>query len=224
MGRAKTLSRVVRFELPSSGLRATAMVALPLICFLVLTAKIASAQQTAPPQPGNRDPFEEAKERQRREAQLRSLETIHGVPTKEPLNIQDALKQMKDDFKQIQILRNNVVHHLLAEKPLDYKFIADETVQINKRALRLAAHLHDTVDEAQKEADPQAAMEADQIKMALVTMCKRIDGFTESPQFKNPDVLDLKETEKALQNLREVIQLSRNISKVSERLKTGSKQ
>jgi hypothetical protein len=55
--------------------------------------------------------------------------------------LEAAAKQVREDFRGIQVIRNNVVRHLLSEKPLDYKFIATETEGINKRANRLKAHL-----------------------------------------------------------------------------------
>ena len=181
------------------------------------------AQQTTAPPTEMRDPFAEVRERQRREAQLRSAEILTpadkkagrpGIP----------LKQIADDFKQIQILRNNVVRHLLGDKPLDYKFVADESAEINKRAGRLAERLESTgaEDEKKEELQPMEIPE-DQIKYALVNMCKRIDSFTENPSFKNAEVFDLKQAEKARKDLREVVQLSSGITKTADRLKKEKK-
>jgi hypothetical protein len=166
-----------------------------------------------------RDPFSEVRERQRREAQLRSAEILQPADKKNQSVPAIPLKQMADDFKQIQVLRNSVVRHLLAEKPLDYKFITGETAEINKRAVRLAEHLQSTSAEGEKKEEPtQTEISDDQIKNALIKMCKEIDSFTENPSFKNPEVLDLKEAERARHDLREVVRLSTSINKAAERL------
>jgi hypothetical protein len=212
MGNHRALSIIVRFAFAI-----TCLITFPPICI--------RAQQTTAPPSEMRDPFSEVRERTRREAQLRSAEMGQPVVRKNGRDTGIPLKQIADDFKQIQILRNNVVRHLLAEKPLDYKFIAGETVEINKRATRLAEHLENQSAEGEKKEERTPAEIADdQVKNALITMCKRIDSFTENPQFKNPDVFDLKEAEKARRDLREVVQLSSNIAKVSERLNKPKKK
>src|SRR4030095_4817347 len=113
---------------------------------------------------------------------------IRQAAKKNSPSLEAVTKRLRDDFKQIQILRNNVVRHLLAEKPLDYKFIASQTDEINKRATRLAEHLEHKADEDKKEPE-QIVIADDKIKNALVTMCQRIDSFTENPSFENPEVL-----------------------------------
>ena len=189
------------------------------VCLVTFGAESAHAQQTGPPPPGNRDPFEEARERQRREAQLRSAERIRPAEKKDSPSLETVTKRLRDDFKQIQILRNNVVRHLLAEKPLDYKFIASQTEEINKRATRLAEHLEHKADEVDKKETEQIVIADDKLKNALVTMCQRIDSFTENPSFENPDVLNLVQAERARRDLQNVVQLSSAIVKVAERLK-----
>ncbi len=211
MGNYRALSVTVQF----------AFAVTCLIAFLPLCTR---AQQTRAPASEFRDPFAEVRERQRREAQLRSAEILHPADKKDGRTAEIPLKQMADDFKQIQILRNNVVRHLLAEKPLDYKFIAGETEEIHKRAGRLAERLETATEKGEKKEEAgHAEIPDDQIKNALIKMCKRIDSFTENPSFKNPDVLDLKEAERARNDLREVVRLSSNISKAADRLNKSQK-
>lgn len=179
-------------------------------------------QQTSAPPSEMRDPNAEARERQQREAQLRSAELLQPVNKKPGPTI--PLKQMAEDFKQIQILRNNVVRHLLAEKPLDYKFIANETEEINKRAGRLAERLErDTTSNDKQEESAQTEVADNQVKDALIKLCKHIDSFTENPSFKTPDVYDVKQAERARHDLQDVVKLSDGISKTAERLKKTQK-
>jgi hypothetical protein len=142
-----------------------------------------------------------------------------GAPKKaDTRELESAAKQIREDFKDIQVMRNNVVRHLLSEKPFDYKFIASETAAINKRANRLSAHLTRESIEGEKKDGRSVELGANQMKDALVTMCKRIDSFTENPVFKLPDVVDAKQSAKAVKDLKDIVLLSQGIVKLAEKL------
>lgn len=197
------------------------------ICVFTLAAGSARAQQPRPagaPPPGNRDPFGEARERRQREAQLRSAEMVGATKGGDRRASEAAAAQLRDDFKNIQILRNKLVRHLKSNQPLDYKFIADETGEINKRAARLKSHLLRPAPERKatgaEKKEPETFVELGDGEMsgALVTMCRRIDSFTESSVFKVPDVIDLKQSDQAGRDLRDIIRLSRDIRRAAEKL------
>ena len=97
--------------------------------------------QNLPASPGARDAFSEVRDRQQREARLRSAEMAEPAKKLNTRELEEAAKQMREDFKGIQVMRNNVVRHLQSKKTLDYKFIASEAEEIRKRANRLKAHL-----------------------------------------------------------------------------------
>jgi hypothetical protein len=196
--------------------------ALCLCC--AFAASAARAQRPAtpgPPAPGNRDPVGEARERQQREAQLRGLEMMGGAKKADGRGAEAVAEQVRDDFKSIQVLRNKIVRHLLAEKPLDYKLIAEEVEQINKRAGRLKNYLMRTAEAEKKE--PVEIGEG-QMKDALLTMCKRIDSFTENPIFKVPAVSDVEQSAKADRDLRHILLLSGGIKRTAERLDAAHKR
>jgi hypothetical protein len=191
---------------------------------LALSVHPAQAQQTGPPPVGNRDPFAEIRERQQREAQLRSAEMV-GVKKLDRRSAEAAAEQMREDFKSIQVRRNNLVRHLLSEKPFDYKFIAGEAEEINKRALRLKAHLlREVAEDTKKEQEKQVEISDAQMKDALVTMVKRIDSFTENPVFKVPDVVDIQHSAKANRDLQHIILLSDGIRRTADRLNKSPKK
>ncbi len=197
-----------------------------LVCFFALSAGAALAQQPGAPgttPPGDRDPFAEVRERQQREAQLRSLEIIAGPKKEDRRGAEAAAEQMKEDFKNIQVLRNKVARHLLSEKPLDYKFISEEVEEINKRAGRLRNYL---VRAAEGEGEKKEPVEIGEglLKDALVTMCKRIDSFTENPIFKVPAVVDVEQSAKADRDLRHILLLSDGIKRTAERLVKSHKK
>src|SRR6266498_3459310 len=189
------------------------------VCLLTLAPNSALSGQTASGGPPVKDPFADARERRQREAQLRSVEMVCAAKKIDTRELEAAAKQMREDFKDIQVLRNNVVRHLLSQKPLDYKFIASETDGINKRAHRLKGHLvRESVDGEKKEQGKPVELGDNQMKDALVTMCKRIDSFTENPLFKLPNVVDVAQSAKAGRDLRDIILLSGGIVKLAEKL------
>jgi hypothetical protein len=192
---------------------------------ITLTPNAVQSQQNIPGAPAVKDPFAEVRERQQREAQLRSAEMVGPVRKSDTRQLEEAVKRMQEDFKSIQVLRNKVVRHLQSEKQLDYKFIASETDGINRRASRLKAHLaRESVETEKKEQVKQIELGDNQMKDALVTMCKRIDSFTENPVFKLLEVVDAEQSAKANRDLRDIILLSGGIVKLAEKLnKTPSK-
>jgi hypothetical protein len=195
------------------------------VCVFTLAPNSAQSQQTSPRAPQVKDPFADIRERRQHEAQLRSAEMVGPAKRVDTRDLEAAAKQIKEDFKGIQVMRNNVVRHLMSEKPLDYKFIASETEGINKRANRLKAHLtRESLEGEKKEKSKPVELGDNQMKDALVTMCKRIDSFTENPVFKLPDVVDASQSAKAGRDLQDIIRLSAGIVKLAEKLnKTPSK-
>lgn len=192
------------------------------VCFLTLAAAPALAQRGAtpgPPPPGNRDPFAGVREQVQREAQLRSAEMVGAVKPKDRRAAEAAAEQMREDFRGIQVLRNKLVRRLLSEKPLDYKLIAGEVGEINKRAGRLRVHLaREPAEGEKKEQEKQVEVAEAEVKDALVTMCQRIDSFTENPIFAVPDVVDVEQSARAARDLRDIIRFSGGIRKTAERL------
>ena len=188
------------------------------VCLLILVPNSVSGQQNIPTAPAVKDPFGEIRERQQREAQLRSAEMMGPTRKADSRDFEANAKQMREDFKAIQLLRNNVARHLLAEKPLDYKFIVNETEQISKRANRLKAHLtRESGEDKKKEETKPVELADNQMKGALVIMCKRIDSFTENPVFKQPEVVDAPQSAQAGRDLQDVILLSEGILKLAEK-------
>ena len=189
------------------------------VCLLILSPNSVRGQQNIPTAPAVKDPFGEIRERQQREAQLRSAEMMGPGRKADTRDFEAEAKQMREDFKAIQVKRNNVARHLLSEKPLDYKFIVAESEEIHKRANRLRAHLtRESVDGEKKEEIKPINLGENQMKGALVMMCKRIDSFTENPVFKLPDVVDAPQSAKAGNDLRDILLLSDGIVKLAEKL------
>lgn len=194
---------------------------------LLSLVTLAAAQQPgpgAPPRPGRGDPKTATREGQGREAMLRSAELISRPGAERP-GAEAAAEQLKQDFTQIQILRNNIARHLTAGRPLDYKFIAREAKEVNKRANRLRAHLIPQAPKDWAAGPPGAApLGGEELTSALVELCQRIDSFTENPVFKVLGVVNVEQSARAAGDLQTIIRLSGIIKEDAARLNKAAKR
>ncbi|HEX3557661.1 MAG TPA: hypothetical protein VHU19_00545 [Pyrinomonadaceae bacterium] len=162
---------------------------------------------------------ERIRDEQRREMQLRSVGT--GAGRTDERAVKAAAEQLNQDFKRIQVIRNEIAHALNVEGVLDYKRITGQTAELKKRALRMQGYLALRGAEAGPDGKEQAAaneLDEGQMKGALVRLCKRIDSFVANPKFTSPDVLNVEGSAKAGRDLREIITLSDDIRSGAERL------
>lgn len=182
----------------------------------------AAARQLGPstnaPPPGTANPKREAIRQQGHEAMLRGAELLRR-PAGDQRGAQAAAEQVKQDFKHIQVLRNNLARHLTSEGPLNYKVIADAAGELNKRANRLGTYLMPQTSGGHDEkARSQIEVDGALMKPALVTLCQRIDSFTGNPVFKVLDVVDVEQAARAVGDLRGIIRLSARIKDGAERM------
>lgn len=159
-----------------------------------------------------------------REAMLRSAEV--GA-TKEQLNRQRLLagiEQTKQDFKRIQVVRNDMVDDLVAKKPLDFGQVSERAGEVNKRAVRLKSYLMPPTPEAEKKPDEKEVIYTEEeLKGALVKLCNTIYSFTGNEMFKNPGTLDAQKSVKAGSDLLNIIELSGNIKRSADKLGKSAK-
>jgi hypothetical protein len=187
---------------------------------LGVPAASAARQDVGP----RRDPeVERIRDEQRREMQLRSRGEVAAEP-KDERAVKAAVKQLNEDFKRIQVIRNNVAHALAGGGTLDYVRTSEQAAEVRKRALRMQTYLALRVAPAGEEKGEagQAEFDEGRMKAALVRMCLRIDSFVANPKFKSPGVVDVEGTAKASRDLQEIIFLSTGIRTSAERLGQGS--
>ncbi|HST20499.1 MAG TPA: hypothetical protein VLR90_05250 [Blastocatellia bacterium] len=193
------------------------------ISALIVTASTIEALQTPRP-PGDRDARREDRQRELREKRLQTLDMRQVLQQRDQARIDAAIKQIKDDFKQIQIIRNEMVHNLVANKPLDYKLVLNEAAEINKRADRLKTFLMPPDAEANdKDTKDHVEFTNDEMKGALVQLCNRIANFIENPVLKSPGTVDVEQSTRAGGDLLIIIELSGNIKRSAEKLNKTSK-
>jgi hypothetical protein len=193
-----------------------------LACAALLSAACATvvAQQgTGIPAGPRIDPaVARVREEQQREMQLRNVETEAGQPANER-TVRAAAKQLAEDFKRIQIIRNDVARAVLSGGALDYNRVAEQTAEVRKRAARMQDYLG--LRAPDKTADgppPQKEYDGSQMRDALAKLCHRIDSFVANPRFKSPGVADVQATESARRDVQAIISLSADIRGSAERL------
>jgi hypothetical protein len=157
-----------------------------------------------------------------REAALRSAEIRAIGGRMDQRQLAAAIDQTKQDFKRIQIIRNDVIDYLVAKKPLDYKLVSEQAAEINKRANRLKSSLMPSAPvEKEKDAAKQTEYDGEQIKGALVKLCNTIYSFTGNSMFKDPATVDIQKAASAGGDLLTIIELSDNVKRSAERLKAS---
>jgi hypothetical protein len=190
----------------------------------LLAIPLASLAQGSVPTAPNVDPeAARIRDEKQREMQLRNMEA-EGTPHTSERAVKAALDQLNQDFKRIQIIRNDIAHAINVEGTLDYKRVSDETAEVKKRALRMQSYLALRGSGTDvKERAGQVEYDDKQLKDALVKLCRRIDSFVANPKFTSPLVADVGGTADATRDLREIIALSLSIRNSAERLSQKNK-
>src|SRR5258706_8278210 len=203
----------------SGKLAGLVLAAMILLC--VAASALAQGKPVGAGPPPNNNPNLDDRIRQIDESRLRSAEVDAGTEERNQKLVQAAIVNMKDDFKRIQVLRNDIARNLVARKPIEYKLVAEQTTEINKRASRLNVYMQARVPD---EVKPNSADELKNEEMvgALVKLCKLIDSFTENPALKNAATVDSKDVAKSKEDkanadrdLLAIIKLSASLQKKS---------
>jgi hypothetical protein len=143
-----------------------------------------------------------------------------GAPVDERI-VKAAAEQLNQDFKRVQVIRNELARAATSGSALDYRRVSDEAAEVRKRSVRMQTllALREEGDGAKPQREDDAtAYDAAHLREALARLCKRIDSFVANPRFKSPGVVDVDSTAKAARDLREVIALSERVKGSAERL------
>src|SRR4051812_1164490 len=113
---------------PSCAMQSVARRLAAIISLLLVGAGAALAQG-APGGVGSPavvDPKGDTHSQMNREAALRSAEIRSVGGRMDSRQLAVAIDQTKQDFKRIQLIRNDVIDYLVAKKPLDYKLVSEQ--------------------------------------------------------------------------------------------------
>lgn len=197
-----------------------------LLASLFFSTRIIQAQAgtpSAPPPSQRSDPDKiRLNEMRQREISLRNV-TAAGESAGNDRQIEATVEQIKHDYKQIQILRNELVRSISGpDKPLNLQLISDGTREIKKRASRLQGNLALRLPVGEEKIlTSDEHMSNKKVREVLITLCQRILEFTTNPIFENLGTVNVEQATKARRDIESVIELSNAIRKSAERLKTS---
>lgn len=130
-----------------------------------------------------------------------------------------VLKQIREDFKNIQAVNNTMMANAWAREELDYGYISDSISQIKSKATRLRSNLAlpKAKDGDEKDGDEKqlnvAPAGVKEFRAALLLLDKSIMSFVTNPLFQNANVVEVKLAAKASHDLKVIIELSGNLQK-----------
>ena len=135
-----------------------------------------------------------------------------------------ALKQIKEDFKNIQGLNNTMMAKAWSREELDYDYISDKVSQIRAKAVRLKTNLSlpEAEDVEKKQLDSMVTG-VKEFRAALLLLDRSIMSFVTNPLFKEGNVVEVNLATKASRDLETVVQLTNRIKKAASALNKISK-
>lgn len=193
-----------------------------LICLLMLSGVSVLAQSSR--QPSSVERRVETLNRQgseyEREDQRREMEGKKNNPADKKL-AQQITAEVKEDFEHIQTIYNRIVIAMSSKEPPDYKFIADATSEVKKRASRLKTNLAlpKIEDEDKSQKKEETELTEAQINPSLLSLRNHIYNFVTNPLFESSRVLDVAQATKASRDLEQIIKFSESILKYANKMK-----
>jgi hypothetical protein len=146
------------------------------------------------------------------------LQRIEGTNRNE---VREAiLKQIVEDFRDLQSVNNKMMATAFSQPDVDYKYISRMVGEIGKKASRLKSNLALPKPEEKQEPSKASAevSNTEQFKTELLSLDKSLMSFVNNPIFQT-GVIDLRLVHQANADLETVIDMSTKLKKVSEKLK-----
>lgn len=135
----------------------------------------------------------------------------------------EAMAAARADYMGIQVTNKSLKPTLAADAPLDFEFISKSVEDIRTRAERLNGLL--TLPKPDKDAEHikiNAAGDANELKASLASLSTLIRSFVNNPCFRGASLSDSPETRKARLDLEDMIALSKQLQKDSEKLEKAA--
>ena len=198
-----------------------------LLLRVAVAAALASglAQAVAARQERRSERAREIRDREMRAREDRELQVNMGMlerasnrRSEQPTSKQ-IYAQVSEDFLHLQVVNSKLMEAVLGGGALDLAFVAKSASEIKKRAERLKGHLMlPEPEKGPRRPAVEVGAEAEQLKSSLSTLGELIYGFVRNPVFKEAKVADVQMLAKARRDLEEIIELSGQVKKSSEKL------
>lgn len=190
-------------------------VAQTIAALVLLPAFALAAQGQARSRP---DPVQRELQRQlQQEMMERALEEGPRDPVERDRRL--AVEQIREDYMRIQVVNNELVLAAMRGGVLDLKLVTKTSAEIRKRAERLRHNLVlPEPDKAAERARAEAGDEEARLRASVLALGKLVAGFVRNPIFREVKVVDAQSAVRARRDLEEIIELSGEVKKGSEKL------
>ena len=195
------------------------LIAVALMTFFAAPALAQSAPSGPPPADRINTDRARQQDMSRREWQLRNFGKEPGA-AEDRRRLEALMQQTEEDFNRILTVHNEIARALSSQKAIDYEFISEATAEIKKRASRVQSSLKLGPEEGYAAPKLEEINDA-QMKDALIKLCKQIRSFVTNPMIATPGTVDAEQLTKARHDLENTIQLSEQIKKDADRIKTA---
>ena len=150
-------------------------------------------------------------------------ETIHASAANSDAGRAALLKQLREDFKELQSLNNRMMAEAWLRERLDYNRISDMISEINGRAARLKTNLALPESGNSKKTNERLSISGlKEFRSALSLMDRSIMSFVTNPIFQRPNLVEIDLAKQARLDLESVIWLSGNLKKITANLKNAA--
>jgi len=126
--------------------------------------------------------------------------------------------EIKKDFEQMQLVFDSrVVKTYTSTDPIDYPRISDGSEEIGQRASRLKANLF--LEKPKKEKSEtirgDTSRRQEIVKKLIVNLNDALRSLVTNPMFRNPGVIDSRDSDRAKTDLDRIVLLSSQLSLVA---------
>ncbi len=127
-----------------------------------------------------------------------------------------ALKQIKEDFRDIQDVNNRMMANAWSREELDYFYISDKVSQIRAKAVRLKTNLSlPEARDVEKKQPDSVLTGVKEFRAALLLLDQSIMSFVTNPLFQKTNVVEVGPATRASHDLEVVIKLSGKLQKAA---------
>ena len=150
-----------------------------------------------------------------------SMKSMEKNSARTPEEQKLAWSQIREDFKRIQVIDNDIAKHRASSEILDTKLVEKAATEIHKCAARLQVNLMFPKETA---APGEKSQNEYQISTLLSGLSGLIKRFVNNPVFGEVEVLDVQAAAAAKRDLERIIELSEQIKKKAQNDKQEVKQ
>jgi hypothetical protein len=129
--------------------------------------------------------------------------------------------EVKEDFESIQKLEFSIVKAYTTGAKINYEKIRESTLEMNKRATRLALNLFNTGPDAEL-AKGTGDLTRKSLRELIIELDRKLSDFVNGALFKNRNVLDAAENAKAEADLKKVVRLCQALNVMAAKLARAS--